>query len=188
MPLTTEQRAGVEFVVRQLEAQRQQKQQLISDHQSQINDLNSQVRDLNTSIATVSRTLDPDTTSKPHVSSRSDKYASLSVRWAILDLLSNSPAMSTAEISDALIAAGIESRAANFANNVSAVLSTSMKERHDEVRQLGDGKWELTETGRRAIEHIRTLPKFRLGNQRGRSPAKFYGGGSVDENTQISRR
>lgn len=69
--------------------------------------------------------------------------------------------MSTAEIAERLKAGGVQTKAANFANNVSAVLSTTMKEQHKEVQQLPDGTWELTDNGESAIEHIRTTPKFR---------------------------
>lgn len=69
--------------------------------------------------------------------------------------------MNTSEIAEALKAAGVQTRATNFANNVSAVLSTTMKEKHSEVEQLPDGRWQLTETGVNAIEYIRTTPRFR---------------------------
>jgi mRNA-degrading endonuclease toxin of MazEF toxin-antitoxin module len=69
--------------------------------------------------------------------------------------------MTTAEIAESLLAAGVQTKAANFANNVSAVLSTTMREQpHGEV-QLSDGKWQLTEKGKAAIDYIRTTPKFR---------------------------
>lgn len=157
MPLTNEERSSYETVRRLQEAQRQESQEQISYHQSR-------VRDLNTSISLISKALDSDATPPrllQSTRSQTDKYSNMSVRWAILDLLSTSPPMSTPEIAEALKSGGIETTAANFANNVSAVLSTSMKERHNEVQQLPDGKWELMESGRRAIEHIRTTPKFR---------------------------
>jgi len=97
----------------------------------------------------------------------------MSVRWAVLDLLAESEPKTTAEIAEALIAAGVQTKAANFVNNVSAVLSTTMKEAHSEVQQLADGKWQLTENGRSAIEHIRTTPKFR-GAMRGTRPFTRY--------------
>ena len=97
----------------------------------------------------------------------------MSVRWAILDLLAESEAKTTAEIAEALIAAGVQTRAANFANNVSAVLSSTMKEGHDEVQQLPDGKWQLTENGRSAIEHIRTTPRFQGAMRGTRTFAKY---------------
>jgi len=80
--------------------------------------------------------------------------------------------MTTAEIAESLKAGGIETRATDFANNVSAVLSTSMKGNHGEVKQLSDGKWELTESGKSAIDHIRNLAKFRSAT-RGRYSARF---------------
>jgi len=164
--LTQEQRASLEIARQILESQRQQTQE-------QISRLNSDIREFNTSIDRITKTLEPDPTSAPPTSTRptSDKYAFMSVRWAILDLLSSSKPMNTAEIADALSASGVRTKAANFANNVSAVLSTNMKEQHDEVRQLPGGLWELTENGKRAIEHIRVTSKFRA-STRGRS-ARF---------------
>jgi len=85
------------------------------------------------------------------------------VRWAILDLLADSEAMTTAQIAETIKAGGVPTRASNFVNNVSAVLTTTMKEKHKEVQQLPDGRWELTDNGRNAIAHIRTNPKFRRG-------------------------
>src|SRR5271165_458228 len=52
------------------------------------------------------------------------RYATVSTRWAILDLLdrANGP-MSASEIADALLSEGLPTRAEKFVNNVSAVLS-----------------------------------------------------------------
>jgi hypothetical protein len=93
----------------------------------------------------------------------SRKYANISVRWAILHLLSEKEPMTTSDIADALKTCGVTTRAANFTNNVSAVLSTTMKgdgKVEGEVEVL-DGKWRLTATGRSAIDHIKVGPKFK---------------------------
>jgi hypothetical protein len=163
MPLTNELKAGYELVLRDLEAQRQQALQ-------QVSGLQARLKELHNSILTLSKCLDPDATpSRPLNVSHppNEKYTTMSVRWAILDLLKDSNPMATAEIAEALRVGGIKTKAANFANNVSSVLSSTMeKSPHNEVQQIG-GKWELTESGKRAIEHIRTTPKFR-GAVRGR--------------------
>jgi multidrug resistance efflux pump len=160
MSLTSDLKTHYEAVLEHLEAERQQAQQ-------QMAALQTRLKELHNSISTLARTLNPDAppTSRSSASLRPAhlKYANISVRWAILDLLHDSNAMTTSEIAEALKAAGVQTRATNFANNVSAVLSTTMREKHSEVQQLPDGQWELTESGVRAIEHIRNTPKFRRG-------------------------
>jgi hypothetical protein len=155
MTLTSDLKANYEAVLRDLEDNRQQVQQ-------QLAVLQAELKQLHNSISTLSKRLNPDAPPRPLAPPRPQnlKYANISVRWAILDLLNDSQAMATAEIAEALKSAGVQTRAANFANNVSAVLSTTMKE-HGEVQSLPDGKWELTENGKQAIGHIRTTPKFR---------------------------
>lgn len=164
MTLKDDVRSSYDVVLRDLESERQQVQE-------QLGALGARLKDLNHGIHVLTQRINPDATisSQATLPSRppNQKYANMSVRWAILDLLSGSTAMATAEIADALISAGVQTRAANFANNVSAVLSTTMKEQHGEVQQLPDGKWELTDKGHEAIEYIRTTPKFR-GALRGR--------------------
>ncbi|HZR65390.1 MAG TPA: hypothetical protein VFA85_09600 [Terriglobales bacterium] len=153
MPLTDELKTSYELVLRDLETERQQVQ-------DQLGSLQNRLKELHNSISTLSKRINPDappsqtfTPSHPP----NQKYANMSVRWAILHLLNDSKPRTTAEIAEALLAGGIETKAANFANNVSAVLTTTMKEApHNEVQQLQDGKWELTENGESAIEHIST--------------------------------
>ncbi|HWY19817.1 MAG TPA: hypothetical protein VNX26_01285 [Candidatus Acidoferrum sp.] len=157
MPLDGELKNHYDAVLHDLEAQR-------TDVQQQVSTLQARLNDLHHSISTISKCLIPDTaSSSPLPPSRpaSDKYAFMSVRWAILDLLSDSQPKTTPEIAEALIAAGVKTRAANFANNVSAVLSTAMRDQHAEVRQVPDGKWELTEKGKDASDYIRSTPRFR---------------------------
>lgn len=156
MPLTSDLKSHYDAVLQDLESERQQVQQ-------QIVPLQARLKELHASIVTLARRISPDAPSYPTAPLRpaNQKYANISVRWAILDLLNDSQAMTTAEIAEALKAAGIQTRAANFANNVSAVLSTTMCKEHAEVQQLPDSKWELTEKGRDAIAHIRTTPRFR---------------------------
>jgi len=129
--------------------------------QTQLAELSARMRELNNSIGTLSKRLHPESSSPSPANPNSQKYARLSVRWAILDTLTDTGPLATADIAEALTACGVETKAANFANNVSAVLSNTMKERHKEVVQLPDGRWELNENGKQAIAHIRTTPKFR---------------------------
>lgn len=168
MPLTPELTASYEVVLHDLELERDEVHKSISE-------LQARVKELNHSVATLTKRLNPDaspSSSSSNPSSAPNKrYTYMSGRWAILDLLADSKPRSTAEIAAALMAGGVQTRAANYANNVSAVLTTSMKE-HDEARQLPDGTWVLTENGKSAIEHIRTTPRF-LGALRGRSSARF---------------
>jgi hypothetical protein len=158
MPLSSELKVSYEAVLHDLEAEQADTHQQLVQYQNRL-------KELHHSILTLKKRLevaDPPSPTSTTLSRQPDrKYTYMSVRWAILDLLAESEAKTTAEIADALKAAGVQTKAANFANNVSAVLTTTMKEQpHDEVHQLPDGKWELTENGRRAIEHIRTTPKF----------------------------
>jgi hypothetical protein len=82
------------------------------------------------------------------------KYATVSVRWAILLLLSEAAEpLGVPDIKTALEAGGIRSRAEDFKNNVSSVLSV-MKSARQEV-DVVDGKWQITETGRSAIDYIK---------------------------------
>jgi len=161
MPLNIELRANYEAVLRDLEADRANVQQEIAS-------LGARMRELQASIYTLSRKVNPDsdpTLSHPTPTLRSPghNYANISVRWAILDLLHDSEGMTTSEIAEALRAGGVQTKAANFVNNVSAVLTTTMQKSHKEVEQASEGKWRLTETGVSAIEYIRTTDKFRRG-------------------------
>jgi hypothetical protein len=133
-----------------------------TDVQQQLAALSAKMRELNNSIDLLGKRINPDSpTPSTLLVGNSRSYANISVRWAILDTLQDSGPMTTADIAERLKAAGVMTRAANFANNVSAVLSTTMKERHQEVQQSTDGKWSLNENGKQAISHIRTTPKFR---------------------------
>jgi hypothetical protein len=172
MPLTPELRASYEAVVRDQELERDEVQQQVSAGQARL-------KELHNSISTLLKRINPDTATIPQSNSvtpsrpPSRKYTFMSVRWAILDLLAESEPKTTAEIAEALIAAGVQTKAANFVNNVSAVLSTTMKEAHAEVQQLPDSRWQLTENGRSAIEHIRSSPKFRGATRGTRSFTRY---------------
>ena len=155
MPLSSEIRASYEVVLRDLETDRARVYEEVAT-------LQRSLKELDYNIASLQRRLNPNSAplrALAVVRDPAKKYANISVRWAMLDLLNDSGPLATADIADALKSAGVMSRAINFTNNVSAVLSTTMKE-HDEVK-LDDGKWQLTETGRNAIAHIRASGKFR---------------------------
>ena len=160
MPLNIELKSHYEAVLRDLEADRLRVQQRLAS-------LGAQMREMQASIMTLSRKINPD--SEPQLFGSVSplhtgiySYANISVRWAILDLLHGSDGMGTSEIADALRTAGVQTKAANFVNNVSAVLTT-MQRVHSEVMQSSEGKWKLTATGVSAIEYIRTTEKFRTG-------------------------
>ena len=84
-----------------------------------------------------------------------DKYTGMSVRWAILCLLTEDATgpMSTGLIAEALRAGGITSSGKSFAANVSAVLS-DMRLKKFEVDSTDLG-WIITERGRSAWIHIK---------------------------------
>jgi hypothetical protein len=156
MPLDGELKAHYEAVLQHLEAQRDEVQQQVAALQARLNDLHH-------SISTISSTLNvetPSLTAPPNSRPANQKYANMSVRWAILDWLNDTQPQSTSEIADALLTAGVRTRAANFANNVSAVL-TGMRDMEHEVQQVADSKWELTDKGKSCIAYLRGTPKFR---------------------------
>jgi hypothetical protein len=159
MQLNSDVKASYQVVLNDLEAEKNEVQQ-------QVGTLQARLKELHYSILTLQKRIDstsfpsqfrqPSTLARPR-----QRYAMMSVRWAILDLLFDShKAMNTADIAVALKNEGVQTTAANFVNNVSSVLTTTMKG-HDEVQQLPDSTWELTENGKKAIEYIRTTPKFR---------------------------
>ena len=143
--------------------------------QRELGGLQKRLRELDNTVITLRRRLDPTYIPAPRVQAlpsgvqpssdavmpTSQKYALISVRWAILHLLSGTPSgMTTADIAKALESAGVRTKAVNFVNNVSAVLSTTMRARgHEEVESV-DGKWRLTEPGRNKIDHIVMTPEF----------------------------
>jgi hypothetical protein len=126
---------------------------------AQVSELQAKLKEQQNTIASLAKELYGSSVPPSVNLIGSMKYANISVRWAILDVLESGP-LATADIADILKREGVTTKAANFTNNVSAVLSTTMKG-VDEVRQTPDGKWELTEKGQNAIYHIRPSPKFK---------------------------
>ncbi len=89
------------------------------------------------------------------------RFTGLSVRWAILKLLAeNADSHPTAaEIAQALVDGGMNSKGKDFGSNVSAVLS-DMKNKRSEVANSA-GTWALTVTGRQAWDAIKATPQYR---------------------------
>ena len=162
MSLTGDLRAGYELVAKDLEGKR-------AAVHTEVATLQKKLRELDQNIAGLYREMGkpmPITVMRSSLSahvSPDQRYAFISVHWAILHLLSEAQnPMATADIADALKNAGVRTKAANFVNNVSAVLSTNMRTKgEEEVEQLTDGRWKLTETGRNKIAFIVASPKFR---------------------------
>ncbi|MEK7994252.1 MAG: hypothetical protein AAB403_10650 [Planctomycetota bacterium] len=88
------------------------------------------------------------------------KFANMSVRWAILNLLAeeSTAPMTTPAVADALRLGGISSDGKNFNSNVSAVLSTMANERK-EVESTEHG-YVITQHGRQVWESIKASPKW----------------------------
>jgi len=122
MSLNGDIKASYEAVMADLETQR-------AAIQSQLAPLQARVKELNHSITTLRSVLHPEPSAPTSSQSRpsSTRYAFTSVRWAILDTLIDSGPMTTADLAEVIKAAGVSTKAANFANNVSAVLSTTRK-------------------------------------------------------------
>ncbi len=167
MAISPELKIQYEAVLKALEVDRE-------DARREIATLQKKLREHDSAIITIRQKIDPSTTrpvvvqSFPNDHARQDqryqpqyKYALISVRWAILHLLSEaSRPMSTADIAEALKSAGVQTKAANFSNNVSAMLSTTMREKDHEEVEAVDGKWRLTAVGRNKIAHIVTTAEF----------------------------
>lgn len=142
-----------------------------TDVQRDLGSLQKRLRELDNTITTLRRRVDPafEPSQRPLLEmpmqpiqayDPEQKYAYIGVRWAILHLLSESSAMATADIAEKLKAAGVRTKAANFSNNVSAVLTTTMRSKGLEEVEAIDGKWRLTDLGRNKIAHIVTTEDF----------------------------
>lgn len=152
-------------VLEDLEREREQLHQ-------QVGNLQRQLREMDNGITTIRRRIDPNldiATKAPSVIEMQpssakflpeQKYAFVGVRWAILHLLNESGAMTTSDIAENLKASGVRTKAVNFANNVSAVLSQTMRPRGKEEVESFQGKWRLTEIGKNKIAHIMTTQDF----------------------------
>jgi hypothetical protein len=127
----------------------------------EISERQARLKELQNTIASISRLTNPTGSAQTIIqASTGPKYSNLGVRWAILDLLGESGPMATSDVAEVLKREGVISNALNFTNNVSAVLSTTMKGK-GEVQQTADGKWELTDAGKNSIHNIHLDFKFR---------------------------
>ena len=85
------------------------------------------------------------------------RFGDMSVRWGILWLLNEaSLPMSVGEIAEALRAGGVITKATNFSNNVSAVLSDMKAVRREVEVDSSDGRWRISTNGRSVWSHIST--------------------------------
>ena len=89
------------------------------------------------------------------------RYASISVRWGLLSLMCDytTEPMATADMAEALKAGGVRSGGANFAANVSAVVSDMVKNRGE--LELIDGKYRITPRGREVWAGIKAGRQFK---------------------------
>jgi hypothetical protein len=139
---------------------------VLEDLQKQRNEYRLKINEIEQAMASLHRLIPEDAKpglpppaytngSKPQVSQANGRYGGMSVRWAILNLLSEFAIgpMTTGEIAIALRAGGITSEAANFAGNVSAVLSV-MANKKGEVQTVNNG-WTISPIGKQAWAHIR---------------------------------
>lgn len=161
MPITPELKSSYEAVLKDLESER-------ATVHEEVASLQRKLRELDQGIASLYRRLGVPAVTAARAATQSrfpsdKKYADISVHWALLHFLlceAKTP-MTTSEIADGLKAGGVQTRAANFTNNVSAVLSSNMRPKGEEEVEMIDGRWRLTETGRNKATHVIMSEKFR---------------------------
>jgi hypothetical protein len=136
---------------------------VLDDLQNQRNVLQYRIKEIDTAITSLHRLIPEDAKSElptpamPNVPSAvvpQGKYAGMSVRWAILNLLAEDATapMSTGDIADALLRGGIQTSGKSFSGNVSAVLSGMNHDRKEVVAK--DDGWIITEVGKSMWTHI----------------------------------
>jgi hypothetical protein len=136
---------------------------VLDDLQKQRNEFQYRIKEIDTAITSLHRLIpeaaknELPTPAMPNVPSAlvpHGKYAGMSVRWAILNLLAEDATapMTTGDIADALVKGGIVSNGKSFSGNVSAVLS-GMNHDRSEV-SAGEKGWVITPNGRSAWTHI----------------------------------
>ena len=88
-------------------------------------------------------------------------FVGISVRWAILSLMSDyaKEPLATAELAEALAAGGVRSGGVNFTSNVSAVVSDMVKNRN-ELEQV-DTKYRITPHGREVWASIKGTRRYK---------------------------
>jgi len=136
---------------------------VLDDLQKQRDVLQYRIKEVDTAITSLHRLIPEEAKSElptpamPNVPSAvvpSGKYAGMSVRWAILNLLAEDATapMTTGDIAEAIRRGGIQTSGKSFSGNVSAVLSGMNHDRHEVVS--GERGWAITEIGRSAWTHI----------------------------------
>ncbi|MGA8030153.1 MAG: hypothetical protein WB992_23655 [Bryobacteraceae bacterium] len=159
-------RPSYEAVLRDLSIERSDVHKSVADLQRRLKELDYNIGSLSRRLGIVgtlpgmANSLNPLQASIAEV----QQYGTVSTRWAILlELKKSTVPMSVQAIADALLAGGMRTKATNFNNNVSAVLS-DMKNKNNEVDVI-DGKWFLSEVGKSAADHI----AYKLRRQSSRS-------------------
>ena len=163
MPLSPEIKASYQIVVKDLEQKRATTHAEVALGQKRLRDLDEKITGLYREMGVALPAPAIVLRKASEIAMQPDqKYALISVHWAILHLLSEAKEpMTSAEIAEALTSAGVKTKAANFTNNVSAVLSTNMRSKGEEEVEMIDGRWRLTELGRNKIAFIVASSKFR---------------------------
>jgi hypothetical protein len=89
------------------------------------------------------------------------RYVGMSVRWAVLKLLSeHAPGpLKSSEVASFLASGGIVSKGKDFTANVSAVISDMVKVRK-ELEPAEENTYRLTDNGRLAWAAIKHSPKY----------------------------
>ena len=93
------------------------------------------------------------------------KYAGMSVRWAILNLMADGGVgeLTTPLMAEALTAGGVSTKSQNFNANVSAVVSEMRQRREPELEPgVAEGTFRITGHGREVWESIKHTPKYRF--------------------------
>jgi hypothetical protein len=92
------------------------------------------------------------------------KYAGMSVRWAILNLMADGGVdqLGTTNMAAALLAGGVRSNGQNFNANVSAVVSEMHRQKNELAPGDTDGTYRITPHGREVWESIKHTAQYRF--------------------------
>lgn len=148
---------------------------VLDDLMKQRNEYAFKIGEIENAVAALRRLMPTEGISSPKDSQQSlpivpnGKYAGMSTRWAVLNLLSEdaSSPLTTGQIAEALVTGGMISGAKSFAGNVSAVLS-GMNHDKQEVTS-GPNGWEITDKGKNAWIHIKASREWKAAAQHGHS-------------------
>jgi hypothetical protein len=122
--------------------------------------LNFKIGEIDSAVAALRRLMPVDEIASPVATQlpmaiSNGRYAGMSVRWAVLNLLAEDAVgpMDTGAVAEALAAGGITSNGKSLAANVSAVLS-DMKNARNEVTTTPNG-WVITQAGKQGWIHAK---------------------------------